>query len=126
MKKCHEKKSEICVVTSGGKLKSEAKNNNYNSIIIPGGHPPRAMFAYAFTEIFYILNHYEIIDDSFKKDYRKSIKILLNEKKKIQKKAISVAKKIYNNTPVIYASQGFEGVAVRFRQQINENSKNMS
>ena len=30
---------------------------------------------------------------------------------------------MFGKTPVIYVSQGFEGVAVRFRQQINENSK---
>lgn len=125
MKKCQQKKSEICVITSGGKLKIEAEKNNYNRIIIPGGNPPRAMFGYAFTELFYILNHYEIIDSSFKSDYKKSIKLLLNEKKNIQKKAISLAKKIHNNTPVIYTPHGFEGVAVRFRQQINENSKTL-
>ena len=30
---------------------------------------------------------------------------------------------MYKKTPVIYVANGFEGVAVRFRQQINENSK---
>ena len=30
---------------------------------------------------------------------------------------------MYGNTPVIYTANGFEGVGVRFRQQINENSK---
>jgi glucose/mannose-6-phosphate isomerase len=34
-----------------------------------------------------------------------------------------LAKKIHKQTPVIYVAKGFEGVAVRFRQQINENSK---
>ena len=40
-----------------------------------------------------------------------------------QKQAMDLAKKIYKQTPVIYVANGFEGVAVRFRQQINENSK---
>jgi glucose/mannose-6-phosphate isomerase len=30
---------------------------------------------------------------------------------------------MHKQTPVIYVANGFEGVAVRFRQQINENSK---
>ena len=34
-----------------------------------------------------------------------------------------IAEKLFNTTPVIYVVDGFEGVAVRFRQQINENSK---
>jgi len=123
LEKCQAKKAEIAVITSGGKLNAIAKENNYNSIIIPAGSPPRAMFGYAFTELFYILNHYKIIDDFFKSDFKKSIDLLNLKKGAIQKSAISLAKKLYKTTPVIYVASGFEGVAIRFRQQINENSK---
>ena len=123
IEKCQAKKAEIAVITSGGKLKSVAKENNYNAIIIPSGNPPRAMFGYAFTEIFYMLNHYNIIDDFFKSDFEKAIDLLNVKKPTIQKDAMSLAKKIYKKTPVIYVANGFEGVAIRFRQQINENSK---
>lgn len=121
--KCQSRNTEICIITSGGKLKTIAEENNYNHIIIPGGHPPRAMFGYAFTELFYVLNHYGIIDNSFKSDFTNSISLLNSEKEDIQNKAMELAKKMYQKTPVIYVAQGFEGVAVRFRQQINENSK---
>lgn len=123
LQKCIERNAEICVVTSGGKLKDIAIKNNFNHIIIPGGHPPRAMFGYAFTELFYVLNHYGVIDDSFQNDFKNAIKILNTEKQEIQKQAILLAEKMYNQTPVIYVANGFEGVAIRFRQQINENSK---
>ena len=66
--KCQSRNTEICIITSGGKLKTIAEENSYNHIIIPGEHPPRAMFGYAFTELFYVLNHYGIIDNSFKSD----------------------------------------------------------
>jgi glucose/mannose-6-phosphate isomerase len=36
---------------------------------------------------------------------------------------MDLAKKMYKQTPVIYVANGFEGVAVRFRQQLNENAK---
>ena len=52
LEKCQSRNTEICIITSGGKLKTIAEENNYNHIIIPGGHPPRAMFGYAFTELF--------------------------------------------------------------------------
>ena len=123
LEKCQSRNAEVCIITSGGKLKSIAEENNYNHIIIPKGHPPRAMFGYAFTELFYVLNHYKIIDDSFKSDFEKSISLLDSEKEDIQKQAMGLAKKMFGQTPVIYVAQGFEGVAVRFRQQINENSK---
>ena len=123
LEKCQARGSEIAVITSGGKLKTIAEENNYNKIIIPGNQPPRAMFGYAFTELFFILNHYEIIDGSFKADFEKAITLLDAEKTDIQKQAMDLAKKMHQQTPVIYVANGFEGVAVRFRQQINENSK---
>jgi len=123
LEKCQAKGAEIAVITSGGKLKAIAEENKYNKIIIPGNQPPRAMFGYAFTELFFMLNHYGIIDDSFKSGFTKTIELLDTEKSDIQEQAMSLAKKMYNQTPVIYVANGFEGVAVRFRQQINENSK---
>jgi glucose/mannose-6-phosphate isomerase len=123
LQKCQAKGAEIAVITSGGGLKNIAEEQNYNKLIIPSGQPPRAMFGYAFTELFYLLNHYGIIDDSFKSDFQKAIQLLDTEKSDIQNQAMDLAKKMYKQTPVIYVANGFEGVAVRFRQQINENSK---
>ena len=123
LEKCQARGAEIAVITSGGKLKTIAEENKYNKIIIPGNQPPRAMFGYAFTELFFMLNHYGIIDDSFKADFDEAITLLDTEKADIQKQAMDLAKKMYKQTPVIYVANGFEGVAVRFRQQINENSK---
>jgi glucose/mannose-6-phosphate isomerase len=123
LEKCQSRGAEIAVITSGGKLKTIAEENKYNKIIIPGNQPPRAMFGYAFTELFFMLNHYGIIDDSFKADFDKAITLIDTEKADIQKQAMDLAKKMYKQTPVIYVAKGFEGVAVRFRQQLNENSK---
>ena len=123
LEKCQAKGAEIAVISSGGKLKVIAEENKYNKIIIPGNQPPRAMFGYAFTELFFILKHYGIIDDYFISDFTKAIELLDAEKSDIQEQAKSLAKKMYNQTPVIYVANGFEGVAIRFRQQINENSK---
>jgi len=123
LEKCQARGAEIAVISSGGKLKAIAEENEYNKIIIPGNHPPRGMIGYAFTELFFMLNHYGIIDDSFKADFDKAITLLDTEKADIQKQAMDLAKKMYKQTPVIYVANGFEGVAVRFRQQLNENSK---
>jgi len=123
LEKCQARGAEIAVITSGGKLKTIAEENKYNNIIIPGNQPPRAMFGYAFTELFFMLNHYGIIEDSFKADFDKAITLIDTEKADIQKQAMNLAKKMYKQTPVIYVAKGFEGVAVRFRQQLNENSK---
>ena len=62
LQKCLDKNAEVCIITSGGKLKDIAVENKYNHIIIPGGHPPRAMFGYAFVQLFYALHQYNIIN----------------------------------------------------------------
>jgi glucose/mannose-6-phosphate isomerase len=123
LNKCQKKGAEIAIITSGGKLKNIAEENSYNKIIIPSGQPPRAMFGYSFVGLFFILQHYNIINNSFKSDFKNAISLIDTEKIDIQKQAMELAKKMYNQTPVIYVANGFEGVAVRFRQQINENSK---
>ena len=123
LKKCQDRGAEIACITSGGKLKTLAEENNYNLILIPGEQPPRAMFGYSFTQLFFLLNHYGLIDNSFENQFEKSITLLNDRQDHIQSEAKKLADKMYGNTPVIYTANGFEGVGVRFRQQINENSK---
>ncbi|MBC8464240.1 MAG: bifunctional phosphoglucose/phosphomannose isomerase [Bacteroidetes bacterium] len=123
LEKCQARGAEIACVTSGGKLKALAEEKNYNLILIPGEQPPRAMFAYSFTQLFFFLNHYGLIDNSFENIFEKSITLLNDRQDHIRSEAKKLADKMYGNTPVIYTANGFEGVGVRFRQQINENSK---
>ena len=123
LEKCIEKDAEIAIVTSGGALKKIAEEKKLNHIIIPGGHPPRAMFGYGFTELFFVLKNYKIIDDSFVSDFKTAINLLEKEQSDIIKKAKALSEKMYKTTPIIYVTEGFEGVAIRLRQQINENSK---
>lgn len=123
LEKCQAKGAEIACVTSGGKLQEIATSNKYNYILIPGGQPPRTMLGYSFTQLFFLLHHYGLIDNAFNKQLEKAITLLTSRQKHIQTEAKSLAEKLYNNTPVIYTTQGSEGVGVRFRQQINENSK---
>ena len=123
LEKCIEKDAEIAIVTSGGALKKIAEEKKLNHIIIPGGHPPRAMFGYGFTGLFFVLKNYNIIDESFISDFKTGINLLEKEQSDIIKKAKALSEKMYKTTPIIYVAEGFEGVAIRLRQQINENSK---
>ena len=120
---CQKRRAQIACVTSGGALEKLAKEKGFNCITIPGGQPPRAMFGYSFTQLFFLLNHYGLIDDSFISEFDKGIALLDSEEEAIKSKAKVLATKLYGTTPVIYTAAGFEGVGVRFRQQINENSK---
>lgn len=118
-----EKKAQIACVTSGGKLLDLAKKKSFNYIKIPGGNPPRAMFGFSFIQLFYLLLYFEIIDASFKKEIKTSIDLIAKEKKQIVKKSQKIAALLDGKCPIIYSAPNMEGVAIRFRQQINENSK---
>lgn len=120
---CQSRNAQIACITSGGKLAELAKAKGFNLIQIPGGHPPRAMFAYSFTQLFFMLHHYGLIDDSFQLEFEKGIALLDEHQESIKSEAQELAKKLFGTTPVIYTAAGFEGVGVRFRQQVNENSK---
>ncbi|NQX98629.1 MAG: bifunctional phosphoglucose/phosphomannose isomerase, partial [Flavobacteriales bacterium] len=117
------KNAVIACVTSGGKLQEIATSKNYNHIIIPDGHPPRAAFGFGFPPIFYLLKHYNVISADYITQFNNAIRTINTEEENIINEAKSVTEKLYNKIPVIYSDANYEGVAIRFRQQINENSK---
>lgn len=117
------RKSEIACISSGGKVTEIAKNNNINIINVPGGNPPRAMLTYSLTQLFFILNNYNLIYDEFESNLKNTISLLNNEIENIKVEAKKATKKIINKTILIYTDDSFGGVGTRFKQQLNENSK---
>jgi len=87
--------------------------------------PPRACLGYSLTQLFFVLNFHNIIDDSFKADFKAAITLIDAEENNIVKEADSVAKILKDKIPVIYATTYNEGIAIRFRQQLNENAKQL-
>jgi len=118
-----EKGAEIACITSGGKIAGFAKEMGLNCIIIPGGNPPRSMFGYSAVQQFYVLHAYGLIDNSFEKSIENTISLIENNISEIRATTKSVADKIVNRIPILYSEAQYEGLAIRWRQQINENSK---
>lgn len=117
------KGAHVVCVTSGGIIAETAQKNNLDLILIPGGMPPRACLAYSLTQLLFILKHYELTKIDIQQSYKNVIHLLDTETKNILAEAKAIAEKIYTKIPVIYSADMTEGIAVRFRQQINENSK---
>ncbi|MFM7902144.1 MAG: SIS domain-containing protein, partial [Bacteroidota bacterium] len=69
------------------------------------------------------MNGLGLIGDGFKKDLEATIHLLDHEEEHICSEAYYLAEKLHRKIPVIYSQADYEGVCVRFRQQINENSK---
>jgi len=123
LSKAQEKGAEIACITSGGKMLDIAISNNYNHIIIPLGKSPRAMLSYSLTQQFFLLNHYNLIENDFIQKIQTAIELLNAEIENIKTEAKNITDSILNKTAVIYSEANIEGVAIRFRQQLNENAK---
>jgi glucose/mannose-6-phosphate isomerase len=113
----------IICITSGGKIAEIAKKKKIDCVLLPSGMPPRACIGYSMLQVVNTLVHFGLLKNNLQKDTKSSIALLESEAKDIRKKAKSIAAKLNGKLPIIYSSADYEGMAVRFRQQLNENSK---
>lgn len=118
-----EKKAQFVCITSGGKVKELAEKNGFDLIVIPGGFPPRSCMGYSLVQLLHIFEAKGIADLHYKKEVEAAIKLLDEKEEDIKQKAKQYAEKLHNKIPVIYSLGATEGISIRFRQQINENSK---
>lgn len=117
------KKAQIVVITSGGKVLELAKQNQFDFIEIPGGQPPRSCIGYSLVQLIKIFVTKGFADKKLLSDLEKGIALLDTESESIKKESQSIAGKLNGKLPIIYSLGSCEGTVVRFRQQINENSK---
>lgn len=116
--------ARIICVASGGKIIEKAKADGYDYVQVPGNWPsPRACLGYSLTAQLWILHHLGYITDQPIKEIQSSITLLRNESDQIHEEAKKIAARLFQHIPVIYIEDRMEPVAVRLRQQINENSK---
>lgn len=114
----------IIVVSSGGKLIEIAKAKGLDYIKVPDNWPsPRACLGYSIVQQLFILHKTGLVSDHAIKGIEASIPMLDAEMEDIQSKAKMIAQMLIGKIPVIYTTDRMESVAVRFRQQIDENAK---
>ncbi len=122
---CTKRGAEVAVITSGGTLLENAKKRGWNHFVVPGGEQPRAMLAYSLVQQLYILNRYELVSNTIL-DQLSEVPTLIDETEHtVREEAMRLAKAFIKKRPIIYAGNDFEGIAVRWRQQINENAKEL-
>ena len=115
--------AEIIVISSGGSLLEMARLKNWNYFQVPGGEQPRAMLAYSIIQQVYALTYAGFISEFAVKSLMLLPDLINESEDALRMAARTVAEKCLNKTPIIYAGEQFEGVATRFRQQLNENAK---
>lgn len=115
--------AQVVCITSGGKLKAMASDYGFNMIEIPGGQPPRTSFGYNAMQVLFALHAYGLIPAGYANQIAGAANLLEQSQGAIRTEAAAIANKIKGTTPIVYAETWMEGVAVRLRQQINENAK---
>ncbi len=123
MQQAIAKKTQVVCVTSGGKVQDMALQNGFDTIVIPGGNPPRSCIGYSLVQLLKIVQFNGLVKTDFLSQINSSIKLLDDELINIKTEATLIANTLVGKFPIIYSLGSCEGVAVRFRQQINENSK---
>jgi glucose/mannose-6-phosphate isomerase len=123
MQQAISKKAQIVCITSGGKVLELAKQHQFDFIEIPGGNPPRSCIGYSLVQLIKVLVVKGFADKKLFSDLEKAITLLDKENDSIKNESQKIAEKLLKKITVIYSLGTCEGAVVRFRQQINENSK---
>jgi len=123
MQQAISKKAQIVCITSGGKVLELAKQHQFDFIEIPGGNPPRSCIGYSLVQLIKVLIAKGFANKKLLSDLENAILLLDKEHIAIKTEAQKIAGKLVNKICVIYSLGTCEGAVVRFRQQINENSK---
>jgi glucose/mannose-6-phosphate isomerase len=112
----------ICI-TSGGALAEMANQNNWDLILIPSGRPPRASLGYSSIQLFYVLFKLNLIDISFKAKLIASADLMEATQSEVMIEAQSITPKLIGKILIALSEDKLSSVALRFKQQVNENSK---
>ena len=116
-------------ISTGGKLKDIAEQNRIPVLTIDYKAPPRAALAHSFLPLLGICQKIGIVNDK-SKDVAEMVRILEDLQKTLDKDrplksnpAKQLAAKLHRHLTVIYGAGFLSFVALRWKTQINENSK---
>lgn len=118
-----QQQAHIVCVTSGGQLAEAARKDEISLLQIPGGNPPRACLGYSFTQLVHIFCHYGLLPATYMAQLEAATGFLEKHAAEIESEGKKWAETLNGRRLVIYADASIEGIAVRFRQQLNENAK---
>lgn len=119
----HTKGAHIVGICSGGEVATFCERNNYDCVIVPGGNPPRSAVAFSVIQIVNLFEKLGFISANNLHEIEAGRKLIIDEENAIKEEAKKLATFLKDKVIVIYAASNYEAVAVRARQQFNENGK---
>ena len=121
--KAHVKGARIIGICSGGDLAAFCKANSYDYILVPGGNPPRTQLAYSVVQLVNIFVQLGLCSAYRLEAIKRAQRLLVTSTDLIKKEANDLADFLDGKVGVFYSSSRYEGVAIRARQQFEENAK---
>ena len=129
-----QKKARLITISSGGKLRKLAEQDNVPHILLPSGLPPRAALGYLFFAPYLVLRR--LLRFPLKRSEFQEMLRTLNRLRESEigpdvplsrNPAKKIAARLYGNLPAIHGSvQHVDTVVMRWRTQLAENSKQLS
>jgi glucose/mannose-6-phosphate isomerase len=125
-----ERGATIVAITSGGRLRELAHEGGHPTVLVPGGHQPRAALAFSLIPALVVLTRLGLValdERAFDEAVDVARSIASRHGPDVptgRNPAKQLAERIRGKFPVVYGSEGYRGVvATRWRGQINENAK---
>lgn len=122
-RKAINKNAIVIGITSGGLLSEMCTDKKLDCITLTTGLPPRAALPMSIVQLIFILQKFNILQDDLLKEVELASNWLFNQYKSIHQSAKKIAKNIHDKHIMIYTDAQMESVAIRARQQLNENAK---
>lgn len=117
------------VLTTGGKLKALAEKERVPALIIDYESPPRAAFAHSFISLLGIFHSLRLLADK-SEDMKETLAVMKKIEDGVSEKAPlegnpakQLAADLFGRLAIIYGAGLISEVALRWKSQINENSK---
>lgn len=125
VKEAAKKGARVVGITSGGELMKFCQAGGYGMVKLPGGNPPRSMVAFSVLQLIAILSGAGVIEADALNAIEGCKNLITKELLSIKEQAKQLAKFAYKKQLIIYSPSFLEGVAIRCRQQVNENAKEL-
>ena len=122
-----KKRAQVICISTGGKVKEVADKNNQTAVIIPTGYQPRFALGLMFFAQLYVLIKLGLLPE-LPNDIDETINLIKSRSKEYsdystKNSSIQLAENIKGKFVFIYTTPNTETVGVRWRGQLNENSK---
>lgn len=117
------KGAHIIGITSGGKMQELCTSNGFDTVVVPGGNPPRTALAFSIVQLVNIFVKLGMAKSERMDELMAAQALIVEHEVEIKAEAMKLAEYLKGKVGIFYGTSDYEPVLVRARQQFNENSK---